>query len=215
MLVNESLWFKSIIHKYLKKDSVVLNVGSSTKEFLEHEQPYIIEHVIKPIETLGCKMLNIDIKNAEGVDLVGDLTNQIFIAQLKTYKPAMVICANLLEHLEDRQPLINGLISLLENDTLLVVSVPHVFPFHADPIDTMYRPDINQLAKDFNGLSVVEAKIVTNGTYYNYTTKHLNPVVKLAGFLKVIAKHLSGANKDETSWYFKTISTTCVVFKKP
>ncbi len=214
MLINESIWFKTIIQKFLQKESVVLNIGSSTKEFLQ-QQPYILTNVIQPIEQLGCKLLNIDIKKAEGVDIVGDLTNPNFIAELKTYKPAMVICANLLEHLEDRKPLVNGLISLLSNNTLLVVSVPHVFPYHADPIDTMYRPNINELALDFKGLSVVEAKIVTNGTYYNYTTKHLNPFVKMAGFFKVFAKHLLSNNKQETSWYFKTISTTCIVFKKP
>jgi hypothetical protein len=214
MLINESIWFKTIIQKYLQKESVVLNIGSSTKEFLQ-QQPYIFTNVIKPIEQLNCKLLNIDIKKAEGVDIVGDLTNPDFISELKLYKPAMVICANLLEHLEDRKPLINGLISLLDKHTLLVVSVPHVFPYHADPIDTMYRPDINELASEFNGLSVVEAKIVTNGTYYNYTTKHLNPIIKLAGFLKVLVKHLLSNNKEESLWYFKTISTTCIVFKKP
>jgi SAM-dependent methyltransferase len=221
MLYKESIWFKQTINKYCKPNSLVLNIGSSTKEFLTEVQPYIHENVISPIIDLGCTLKNIDLKQAEGVDLVGDVTNPEFINSLKLLKPSLIICANLLEHLEDRQAFIDGLKQIIGDDTLLIVSVPLNFPFHADPIDTLYRPTLGELAADFSGLCIVEGKEVSSGLYYNYTTKGLNIFTKIAGFIKVWIKLLIAKAKadhvkfDEVLWNFKTISTTCVVFKKP
>jgi hypothetical protein len=41
MLYEESLWFKNTIQKHAQPGSLVLNIGSSTKEFIEVTQPYI------------------------------------------------------------------------------------------------------------------------------------------------------------------------------
>jgi len=214
MLPKESIWLKNVIRNYIKRNTVVLNIGSSTQDFLNNEQSYIITNVINTIKQHGCNLINIDIKDGEGVDMVGDVTNAAFTATLKSLNPSLIICANLLEHLESRDNFIKGLINLLDKNTFLIVTVPYVFPFHADPIDTMYRPDIAKLAKDFNGLAIVEAQIVTNGLYYAYTTKHLNWPLRIAGFFKAGIKYLFNPTDDQ-GWYFKTISTTCVVFKKP
>jgi len=41
MLYEESLWFKKIIQQYAQPNALVLNIGSSSKEFIELTQPYI------------------------------------------------------------------------------------------------------------------------------------------------------------------------------
>lgn len=219
MLLNESFWIKQAILKYAGNSATVLNIGSSTEAFLK-EQPYIQHNVINTLNELNCNVKNIDIKDAPGVDIAGDVTNPEFTGKLKALNPSLIICANLLEHLEDRHAFIEGLTSILNQNTALIVTVPHTFPFHADPIDTLYRPSVAELASDFKGLSVIEGKIVLGGLYYNYTTKHLPIPVKIAGIAKVWFKLLLAKAKGNTEvaeelyWNFRTIETTCVVFKK-
>ena len=83
MLYEESLWFKKIIQQYAQPNALVLNIGSSTKEFIEVTQPYIKANLLDEFAKKNCTVKNIDIKQAEGVDFVGDVTDPSFIEKLK------------------------------------------------------------------------------------------------------------------------------------
>lgn len=165
MLYEESIWFKNIIQHYVEENSLVLNIGSSTKEFIEIDQPYIKQNLFDELANKTCDIKNCDIKKAEGVDLVGDVTDTDFIQTLKQLNPSIIICSNLLEHLENRKIFCDALVKIMNPKTLLIISVPYLFPYHEDPIDTMYRPDIEELQKAFPTLKLVEGKIVNCGTF--------------------------------------------------
>jgi hypothetical protein len=218
MLYEESLWFKNTIQKHTQPGSLVLNIGSSTKEFIEVTQPYIKANLFDEFAKKNCVVKNIDIKQAEGVDLVGDVTDPKFIAQLKSLNASFIICSNLLEHLTERTAFCEALVKIMNTDTQLIISVPYNFPYHEDPIDTMYRPDLNELQQAFPTLKLVEGQIVDCGTYFNYSTKHLDPVTKFVSFFKLslasaIASITNKEKHERLAANFKHISATCAIYK--
>jgi predicted SAM-dependent methyltransferase len=218
MLYEESLWFKNIIQKHAQLGSLVLNIGSSTKEFIEVTQPYIKVNLFDEFASKNCIVKNVDIKQAEGVDLVGDVTDPEFVYQLKQLNASFIICSNLLEHLTERTAFCEALVKIMNADTKLIISVPYQFPYHEDPIDTMYRPTLNELQKAFPTLKLVEGQIVDCGTYFNYSTKNLSAVTKLVSYLKLsVASAISSfTNKEKHERLianFKHISATCAIYK--
>ena len=218
MLLEESLWFKNTIHKYITQSSLVLNIGSSSKHFIEVEQPYIKKNLIDELIAKQCTIKNIDIRFEEGVDIVGDVTNTNFIRQIKNLSPDVIICSNLLEHLEDRTAFCAGLSQMMGESTLLIVSVPYKFPYHEDPIDTLFRPNLIDLQKTFNSLKFVDGRIVDCGTYHSYSSRHLKFSAKIIDFLR-ISRGLFRAyfiNKERFNnllWYYKKISASCAIFR--
>lgn len=219
MLYEESVWFKNIIQHYVQPNSVVLNIGSSTKEFIEKDQPYIKQNLFDELSKKSCRVKNVDIKQAEGVDLVGDVTDSTFVDTLKQLNPAIIICSNLLEHLENRKSFCDALIKIMNKETMLIVSVPYSFPYHEDPIDTMYRPDLNELQNAFPSLKLVEGNIVDCGFYFALISKGMVIGNQFLYFMKTLLRMffaLITLNKKKIeylSWNFKRVSATCVVYK--
>jgi hypothetical protein len=70
------------------------------------------------------------------------------------------MCCNLLEHVVDRVMIRDVLLSILKPGGYLIATVPYRFPYHEDPIDTMYRPTVAEVAALFPGTSVHKAAIV-------------------------------------------------------
>ena len=79
-----------------------------------------------------------------------------------------VLCCNLLEHVTDRPALAASLQDLVAPGSVAVLSVPFRFPYHADPIDTMYRPRPGELAALFPDFTVSAAEIVRCQTWLTY-----------------------------------------------
>lgn len=218
MLYAESEWFKKVLNKYIERDrAIVLNIGSSTKEFRETEQPYVQENVFDVLATKNATVLNVDLKQEAGVDLVGDVTDAEFIKKLYGITPNAIICSNLLEHLTIRELFCNSLIKIMNKDTYLIVSVPYSFPYHPDPIDTLYRPSPQDLKVSFKELEIIESKIVQCGTFFNFIHKNVPLKLKVKYRVFALIRLLLPFYKSDTwkdnLWNFKSISATCVVFK--
>jgi hypothetical protein len=90
-------------------------------------------------------IIHLDAQVAPGVDIVGDITADEFdIGEVRAFD--VVICTNLLEHVLARTQTIQRLEAVCAEH--LFVTVPGYFPYHEDPIDTMYRPTRGQLVAD-------------------------------------------------------------------
>ena len=111
---------------------------------------------------------HLDIQAQPGVDLVGDLTDLGYLKHLTTLRFRSAFCMNLLEHVTNREQIAAALVEVLPPGGLLFVSVPHRFPYHPDPIDTLYRPDAAELARLFPGTAVVHQENVRCGTLFGY-----------------------------------------------
>jgi hypothetical protein len=161
VLIEEARWLGAQLDVLDRHDVFPMyNIGSSTEHFRCVEQPYIDEYLFKPIRARRFKVVHVDTKAAKGVDLVGDLTDPDFLRDLRQLEIKSIMCCNLLEHVTDRRLVCGALLSMVPPGGYLFVTVPYRFPYHEDPIDTLFRPRIDELAALFPGTTLQVAEIV-------------------------------------------------------
>lgn len=156
MLFEEAQWVGNALLKYVHSGQTVGNIGSSNLKARTVTQPQMQTYIFGPLEKAQVKVLHVDLYADEGIDLVGDLTTKEFIDRLKEENFDIILCCNLLEHLSDRQPIIDALKEIVPANGHLVMTVPYHYPYHLDPIDTMYRPSVKELIKEFPSFKLVE-----------------------------------------------------------
>jgi SAM-dependent methyltransferase len=229
MLYEEAQWIGNKLQTAFSSGQRILNLGSSTLHARTVVQPHMSSFIFEPLNQMGVEVVHSDISKEEGVDLVGDFTDPEFIATLKSQKFDGVLCCNLLEHLENRQLLIDSLTAIVPARGFLLITVPKQYPYHLDPIDTMYRPNPAELSALFPEFEILHAEIVLarrqikkNGTlvYHKNYFEQLKEDPKL--FLRLLFRCLLPFYKI-ANWritlndlvnMFKPFSVTCVVLKK-
>ncbi|MCK4790938.1 MAG: hypothetical protein KAV87_44795 [Desulfobacteraceae bacterium] len=193
----------------------VLNVGSSTSKFRIHHQPHIDSFIFKPLREKGIEVVHQDIKEADGVDMVGDLTDSRFLSRLKDLECNLVLCNNLLEHLTDREPFLTSLRTLVPPGGYMVVTGPYEYPKHMDPIDTMYRPSINDLVALFPNMQLLDSVVIDVGTVWRSFSKRPMALIKLLlrvaipfwrhqGWITAVSKLL---------WLFRKRTVACILLR--
>lgn len=161
MLIEEAQWLNRHLSQMSPNDLYPMcNIGSSTEHYRRIEQPYVDKYLFEPARMKDLQIIHVDAKPAAGVDLVGDLTDPSFIAQLMRLNVRSVMCCNLLEHVTDRSLIRDAVLSIIKGGGYIIATVPYRFPYHEDPIDTMYRPTIGELVSLFVGTTVHKAAIV-------------------------------------------------------
>jgi hypothetical protein len=156
MLPEESQWLSTVLASVPTEDlSPVLNLGSSTVV-----QPFIHENIFKPLEDRNCQVIHVDEKEAAGVDIAGDLLDDSFWEKLEGAAAGSLMCCNILEHLTDPLSLCARIESVMQSGSHLFVTVPNRFPYHKDPIDTMFRPTSEQVARLFPNCEVIQSELI-------------------------------------------------------
>ncbi len=145
----------------------VLNLGSGSRRFREISKPYIDRQIFDPLVRAGARVIHADLKEGEGIEVSGDLFDPEVQERLRALRPDVVLACNILEHLEagsrSRFPAI--LDSLLAPRGTLVITVPYSYPYHADPIDTLYRPTPDELGALFPRYEVLDARVIDSASY--------------------------------------------------
>ncbi|MCW9680636.1 methyltransferase type 11 [Dolichospermum planctonicum UHCC 0167] len=218
MFKEEAKWLANMIYS-LNPNSVfpMLNIGSSNKKFREQEQPWIDELLFKPARTKGYSVIHTDIKNDIGVDLVGDLCSLDFLKKLSEMNIQSVICSNLLEHINNREEISKIISSIVPKNGYLFVTVPYKYPYHRDPIDTMFRPNIQELSSLFPDFKIVNGEILPGGYLVKSTTTTpiLYTLAMLIRLILPIYQPLRWFDSLKYAlWLFKDISVSCVVLEK-
>ncbi len=218
MLREEAKWLADVIYS-LEPDLVfpLLNIGSSTQYFREKEQPWIDENLFHPARTMGCSVIHMDIKNDVGVDIVGDLYDSSFLHKLSKMKIKSVLCSNLLEHVLNREEVCKILSSIIPIGGYIFITVPYKYPYHCDPIDTMFRPSVNELSQLFTQHRLLYSEIVEGGVLVKSTsiTPTLYAIAMLIRVMLPIYQPLKWLDSVRYSlWLFKNISVTCIVLEK-
>jgi hypothetical protein len=192
------------------------NIGSSTDVFRKKEQPWIDEYVFKPARDKNRIVRHLDVKDATGVDIVGDISDPHFVEKLSRIGFKSVFCSNLLEHVKNRDEICNILTSIITPGGYIFLSCPFMYPFHADPIDTMFRPDVGELAKQLTNVHIVHGDVVICGTYMNYITR--NPLVFAKTFIRILFPFYRPmgwfASLYRLPWLFRNFQATCIVVRK-
>ena len=163
--IGEQLGALELLHQ--RGERVVLNLGSGSKRFREVSKPYIDRDIFEPLARRGARVVHADLKSGEGIDISGDLFDPAVQARLRELRADAVLACNIMEHLpndcRERFPAV--LDSVLPAGALLVITVPYSYPYHADPIDTLYRPSPAELCARFPGYEVIEARAIESESY--------------------------------------------------
>ena len=170
MRIEEAIHIKRKLKKFTGKSSkleVVLNLGSSTEFFRKTEQPHIDKFLLQPLDNMKYKVIHFDLKSNNGVDISGDIFSKNIQKKLKKLNPSIILCCNLLEHLEENSR--NGIRTILNNllgkNGILLMTVPYSYPLHLDPIDTYYRPSPKDLIQLFYGYDVLDESIIESTSF--------------------------------------------------
>lgn len=167
MLLLEADWLRarlaSIPDEFLFP---LLDIGSSTIEFRTRTQPYIEELIFSPLRQRGGQIFHLDAKEAAGVDIVGDLFDLKFRKNLSNLGIKAVLMSNLLEHVQDRRTICDAVLEIVPAGGYLMVTGPNRYPYHADPIDTMFRPTVEGMRAYFPGTELVDSAIIDCGSWW-------------------------------------------------
>jgi hypothetical protein len=145
--------------------SPLLNLGSSTRAFRETAKPHVDARLFAPLRAAGVAVVHCDVKAGEGVDVSGDILDPAVRARLKAMGFRCVLVANMLEHVRDRAAVAAACEEIAGPGGLILATVPSSYPYHADPIDTFYRPSPAELAAAFTRSRVLIAEALAGQTY--------------------------------------------------
>jgi len=165
---NEAKWFAEVLRRHGTETlTPILNLGSSTEDYRTVACPHIDSVLLRPLRERGVRILHADLKAREGVDIVGDVSDDHIKARIRSEHVRTVFCNNLLEHVEDVPAMCDTIAALCPLDGLLCISVPRAYPYHPDPIDNEFRPSVSELSDIFGayGFTVVETAEVDFGSY--------------------------------------------------
>ncbi|MDP7457654.1 MAG: methyltransferase type 11 [Candidatus Woesearchaeota archaeon] len=217
MLIKESQWIgKNMSAVDSSSLFPLLNLGSSTKAYRKDQQPWNEEYIFSPFRGKNQKIINVDFKNEEGIDIVGDLTDSHFLKKLSGIKFNSILCTNLLEHLEKKEALCNWITNTIPKGGYLFISCPNKIMPHGNPVDTMFRPNIEELQSLFPTMKKVQTEIITDYTYATYLSKNRFGLLKYA--IKLLLPFYQPKNWITyvrlIPWIFKKFRVTCLVLKK-
>ncbi|MEY2512592.1 MAG: hypothetical protein QOE26_3355 [Verrucomicrobiota bacterium] len=128
-------------------------------------QPHIERELFGPLRQANVKVVHCDLKEDEGVDFAGDILDSEVLRQLKAGGFKCVLLSNLLEHVRDRKAVAVACEEIVGPGGFILATVPSSYPFHADPIDTYYRPSPGELAKTFAKSELLIGEEVEESTY--------------------------------------------------
>ncbi|MCU0548154.1 MAG: hypothetical protein MUC48_02290 [Leptolyngbya sp. Prado105] len=223
MLKPEAEWLAQAMYSLDAQEVFpLLNIGSSTYHYRTKVQPWIDQNLFEPARHQNCQVIHSDIKGGEGVDIAGDLCDPEFLKQLSQLKIKSILCANLLEHIPNRVEICNVLDSILPEQGYLLITVPYQYPYHPDPIDTLFRPDVDELKQLFPTMKVVSGKIVDGGGFSRKVyfkglllPSYLYPLCfALRLFIPFYKPKAWFYHLKTTPWFFKRVAVTCVVLQK-
>jgi SAM-dependent methyltransferase len=145
--------------------SPLLNLGSSTRRFRETIKPHIETRLFKPLRDAGIAVHHSDLKSGPGIDFPGDVLDSALQATLQEAQFKCVLLANVLEHVRDRAAVIAACERIAGPGGLILATVPSSHPYHADPIDSGYRPAPTELAAAFTRSRMLLAEEVVGPTF--------------------------------------------------
>ena len=219
MRTQEAVWIGEKL-RALNGQRVVLNLGSGTKRFREVSKPYIDRNIFDPLVRSGARVVHADLKSGDGIDISGDLFDPAVQARLRALGADTLIACNIMEHLptELRGRFPGILDALMPPGGVLVITVPYSYPYHADPIDTLYRPSPQELCALFPGYQVIEARTIESESYGDEFVaggpfRMARKVLRM--FFPFVRPKRWFSHAHRMLWLFRPYKLSGVVLRKP
>jgi len=218
MFKTEASWLRCALNPFpAERLSPLLNLGSSSSARREIIQPWVDDQVFRPLRERGVEIIHVDMRDLLGVDIVADLTNAGDVCRLRSLEPHALLCCNLLEHVFDPGELARHCLDLLPLGGLVFVTVPFSYPYHRDPIDTMYRPGLAELAAQFSGARLIDGTILASGETYRDEVRE-RPWILFRHLFRFLVPFLSYERWKRSMarlyWLVAEYRITCAVFEK-
>src|SRR5260370_9086510 len=155
MNILESAWLGQRLAS-LSSDELfpMLKVGCSTEDYRTVEQPWIDANIFAPLRKRGGKIIHLDMKEARGVDIVGDLLDPKFLDRLGHITVRSVMASSLFQYVTNRQELTDVLLKIVQPGGYFFVTGPQNNPYCPDPIATSFRPTLETLHTSFPAVCV-------------------------------------------------------------
>ena len=217
MLKNEAKWIgEQLVKLDVMEASPILMLGSRFDLYGPGGQSFIYRRIIAPCEDRGVKFIHSDLQGGEGVDVAGDIFDDATLARLKQLQVRTVICANILEHVLDPGEMARRCVDIVEPGGFVIFTVPRNFPYHPAPIDTLYRPDCDQLIGLLDSPEVMSAQQIECGTFFDQLVANPFRLVKHLGqillFFLDYRRALSALHRN--LWLFRNYQVSCVLVRK-
>lgn len=197
--------------------SPLLNLGSSSSAFRETVQPWTEDRLFRPLRARAVEIVHVDMRDAPGIDVRADLTDFADVPRLRALAPNALLCCNLLEHTKEPDRAARHCLDVLRSGGLIFVTVPFSYPYHRDPIDTMYRPSPAELGRLFGGARLLDAAIIGAGRSYRDEVR-ARPWILLRHVARFPAPFLSPQKWKRSMaklyWLVAEYRITCAVFEK-
>jgi hypothetical protein len=145
--------------------SPLLNLGSGDRRLREELKPHIEQELFARSRDAGVTVVHSDLRPGEGVDAAGDILDPTFQETLRAQGFRAVLAANLLEHVRDPAAVAGACEAIVGPGGLILATVPSSFPYHADPLDSGWRPTPEALAALFARSQPLLAEEVAGMTY--------------------------------------------------
>jgi hypothetical protein len=216
MRTSEAEWIAAQLARLPPADiSPLVNLGSSTAEFRERKQPHIDRLIFKPLAAAGVRAIHSDLKEAPGVEIAGDMLDPTVRARLRAAKPKAVLSSNLLEHVHGPERFAAAMTDLVPVGGYLFITAPRSYPYHADPIDTGFRPTPAELAALFPNCTMVWGDVVEDVSF-GHELRAKGPLAIVRAALGVLdpRREIGRARRDRVRWLFRPFSATCVVMQR-
>jgi Methyltransferase domain len=218
MFEAEARWLTTALEGFApERLSPLLNLGSSTLIFREQIQPWTEETLFRPLRARGVEIVHVDMRDEPGIDVRADLTDPSDLPRLQALGPRAILCCNLLEHVPEPGRLARHCLDILPSGGLAFVTVPFSYPYHRDPIDTMYRPSPAELAALFGGAELVTSAVIGAGRSYRDDVRR-RPWILLRQIARLPFPFVSVArwrrSMAKLYWLVAEYRITCAVFEK-
>ncbi len=216
MHINECNW---ILEKLSRVESVdispILDLGGSTLKYRTVDQPWLDKLFYSKLKELNLDIFFSDIKDDLGVDIVGDIFDDDVFQKIKEQNFKCIFCCNFLEHVTNPGDLIVRCMQLIPVGGYIVFTVPYSYPYHRDPIDTMFRPAPDELASLIPSHKVIGSEIINTGSYRDHLAKspwkifrHIRIFFPFFGFEKWKRSLI------KLKWLYFNFKHTCLIVQK-
>ena len=218
MFEAEACWLRHALEAFPpERLSPMLNLGSSSAMVRKAIQPWIDAEVFCPLRDRGVETVHVDMRELPGVDVRADLTDAADVERLSALQPNALLCSNLLEHVLEPRQLARHCLDLLPRGGLAFVTVPFSYPYHRDPIDTLYRPSLAELSELFGSARMLDGTILGAGVSYRDAVRE-RPWILLRHVWRFPVPFLSFERWKRSMarlyWLVAEYRITCAVFEK-
>ncbi|MBU2103291.1 MAG: hypothetical protein ABH865_07815 [Candidatus Omnitrophota bacterium] len=163
MFLEEALWIANFLATLrVYRGQALIDVGSSDERLRCLALPFVDYYIFRPLRESGVTIIYIDQREGKGVSIVCDMTSES-VEVLKNITPAeVVLCTSFLEHVANRDRVVQRIKELTRSGGYIIITVPYVYKYHPDPIDTLYRPSNKDLEALFtrDEYTVVESMTI-------------------------------------------------------